>query len=131
VTAELPLREFREGVSFRDFRVIAAREGWTVDSILDHVGRGTFGGPAASPFYEPPTAYLARVLRKGHAVDDDHVIPYRCLIALYVEATRLPKARPIPLRRCACGCGSPVFGRRYAAESCRTRGRLAKVTDCR
>ena len=29
------LREFREGVSYRDFRLIAAREGWTVESMLE------------------------------------------------------------------------------------------------
>lgn len=116
------LREFREGVSYRDFRLIAAREGWTVESMLERVGRGTFGGPASSPFYESPAAYLTRVLRRSHAIDDDRIIPYRCLIALYVEATRLPKAHPVTLRRCACGCGSPVFGgRKYAASGCRKR----------
>jgi hypothetical protein len=119
---ELSTREFREGVAFRDFRIIAAREGWTVESILERVGRGMFGAPASSPFYEPPNAYLARVLRKGHAIDDDYVIPYGCLITLYVEATRFAKAIGEPLRRCPCGCGSPVFGhRRYAASGCRRR----------
>ena len=125
-------REFEEGVTFREFRMIAARESWTVESILDAVGRGTFGGPASAYFYEPPNAYLGRVLRKGHAADDDHVIPYRCLITLYVQATRLAKATARPLRRCACGCGSPVFARRlYAAASCRIRARQRseKVTE--
>jgi|SRR5215813_3505910 len=128
--AEESIREFGEGVSFRDFRLMADRESWTVESILERVGPNAFGGPASSRWYESPRDYLVRVLRRGHTVDEDVVTPYRCLITLYVEATRLPKAHPVPLRRCGCGCGSPVFGgRKYAAESCRARGRVGKVTD--
>jgi hypothetical protein len=77
--------------------------------------------PAESAYYEAPKAYLHRVLRRGHAVEDEHVIPYRGLIALYVEVTT-PRPVGDDVRRCACGCGSPVRGRhRYATGACRVR----------
>ena len=124
------IREFVDGVTYREFRAMAARDGWTVERILEHVGPNAFGGPSASLAYEPPAVYLRRVLRRGHTIDDDVVIPYRCLIQLYVEETRLERAIPTGARRCSCGCGSPVFGRRnYAATSCRVRMARRKVTD--
>jgi hypothetical protein len=117
------IREFLDGVSFREFRAMASAYTWSVDRILEHIGPHAFGGPSTSPYYESPTAYLTRVLRPAHAVDDDLVIPYRCLIQLYVEQTRLPRATRSDSRRCRCGCGSPVWGTyHFAADSCRRRG---------
>jgi hypothetical protein len=115
------IREFVDGVTFREFRAVAEREGWTVADILDRIGPSAFGGPSTSWFYESPTAYLTRVLRRGHTVDNDTVIPYRCLLQLYVEATRYSRAIPQAIRRCACGCGSAVVpGTRPASPAAAT-----------
>jgi len=128
MTEPLPIREFREGVTFREFRTAATRHGWTVESILDRVGPNAFGGPVTSRYYESPRTYVTRVLRRGHTVDDAYVIPYRCLIGLYVEATRLPRAIRDATRRCACRCGSPVYGRQqFASSACRARA--ANIRD--
>jgi hypothetical protein len=114
--------EWREGVTFRQFRWLAVRYGWTAEQLVERVGAGAFGGPRSSPYYETPAVYLARVLRKGHAIDDETVIPYSCLIRLYVNETTPRAVGRDGIRRCRCGCGTPVFGRqRYAAVSCRMR----------
>jgi hypothetical protein len=117
-------QEWTEGVTFKAFRGLALRSGWTPDAVaalLAARGANGWSGPRSSPYYEAPGAYLHRVLRRGHTIDDDVVIPYRSLIALYVEATT-PGVVGDDVRRCACGCGSPVYGRhQYAAAACRNR----------
>src|SRR5262245_22387418 len=131
------VREFTAGVTFRAFRQVAARRGWTVDGLLVLLAarHETFGGPRESAFYEPPKAYLHRVLRRGHAGDDDHVVPYRCLIRLYVEAVTHDGRLSPGERPCVCGCGEGVRGRRqYATAACRKRAererRVSGVRDC-
>jgi len=127
-------REWSEGVTFREFRQLAQRCGWTPESVaaaLAARGANGWGGPRESPHYERAGTYLHRVLRRGHAVDDDQVIPYRCLIALYVEATAPPRLPP-DVRRCGCGCGSPVYGTHaYAAPACRNRAWRRRVAHVR
>jgi hypothetical protein len=115
-------REWTDGVTFREFRRLAITRGWTVEQLTERIGAGTFGAPRSSPYYEAPSAYLHRVLRRGHTIDDDLVIPYQSLIEVYIDETTAPSDGLDAGRRCACGCGSPVFGRRsYAAISCRMR----------
>jgi hypothetical protein len=129
-------QEWTEGVTFKAFRGLAAQRGWTPDavaSLLAARGANGWGGPRESAYSEMPKAYLHRVLRRGHAVDDESVIPYRCLIALYVEMTAA-RAGGDDVCRCVCGCGSPVTGRhRYATGTCRVRAhrqrRVSAVTD--
>jgi hypothetical protein len=129
-------REWSEGVTFREFRQLAQRCGWTPESVaaaLAARGANGWGGPRESPHYERSGTYLHRVLRRGHAADDDQVIPYRCVIALYVEATA-PPLLPPDVRRCRCSCGSPVYGTHaYATPGCRVRAwrqrRLVAVPD--
>src|SRR5262245_20481741 len=116
--------EWSDGVTFKQFRWLAARCGWTPDtvaSLLATRGANGWSGPRDSAYYEAPKAYLHRVLRRGHAIDDEHVIPYRCLIQLYVETTT-PRGVGEDGPRCACGCGRSVFPRhRYATRTCRQR----------
>jgi hypothetical protein len=115
-------RECVDGVTFGEFRRLATTRGWTVEQLVARIGAGTFGAPRSSPYYEAPSAYLQRVLRRGHMIDDDVVIPYRCLIALYVDEMNAPTNGLDAGQRCACGCGRPLFGRQsYAATSCRMR----------
>jgi hypothetical protein len=116
-------REDTRGVTFGEFRALASVRGWTAEAVtalLAARGATGFGGPRSSPYYETPKAYLYRVLRRGHARDDAAVIPYGCLIQLYLEHVTPAPALLDAVRRCACGCGSAVFGRRrWAADACR------------
>src|SRR5262245_41329667 len=91
-------REWRDGVTFHAFRRLAEQCGWTAESLAERFA-GAFGGPRSDRFYETPAAYLRRVLRRGHARDDDTVIPYRCLIQLYVDATSPPQHQADQTRR--------------------------------
>jgi hypothetical protein len=125
------IREFIEGVTFAEFRGLAARIGWTTEELAERF-KGKFGGPAEGDFYERPLIYLQRVLAHD-STTEGIVIPYRCLIDAYVNATRLTPADPASVvkRRCACGCGSAAWGRnRYAARPCQERGLQSKpVSD--
>ena len=122
VLAQGRRQEWTEGVTFKAFRWLAAQRGWTPDmiaSLLATRGANGWGGPRESAYYEAPKAYLHRVLRRGHAIDDEQVIPYCGLIALYVEATT-PRAVGDEFRRCACGCvrWSPGISRYSARIIC-------------
>jgi hypothetical protein len=104
------IREFIEGVTFAEFRALAARRGWTAEELAERF-KGKCGGPAESDFYERPLTYFQRVL--GHdSRTDEIVIPYRSVVEVYVNTTRLEPADPGKLvvrRRCACGCGSAAW----------------------
>src|SRR5262245_50976052 len=110
------IREFVEGVTFGEFRQLAARRDWTAEELAERL-KGQFGGPVESDFYERPLTYFQRVLAHD-STTEDIMIPYRCLIEAYVNATRFTPADPASngvSRRCACGCGSAVWGKnRYA-----------------
>jgi hypothetical protein len=95
-------------ITFNQFRILAKRHGWTVDSLADHV-RGAI---------EEPKQTMERILKTGPA---DTVIPYTCLIQLYEKATAIPEARPGE-QSCACGCGGRVRGKqRFATSACQRR----------
>jgi hypothetical protein len=130
-------RALLEGVTFGAFRQLVARRGWTAASVaaLLAARQATFGGPRSSPFYESPTAYLHRLLRRGHASDDARVIPYRCLLTLYVESIDREDVRRLGEISCRCGCGRALVGRRlYATGACRMRAlrqrQVSGVRDC-
>jgi len=122
------IRELIEGVTFREFRELAIREGWTTQKLTDEL-KGKFGGPVHSDFYERPLRYFEQVLSPDRR-KEEIVIPYLCIIELYIAVTRLePTDRTkIVTRRCACGCGSAVWrGRRYAARTCQQRGPASRT----
>src|SRR5262249_48087144 len=132
------IREFSDGVTFRAFRVLAARRGGSAEGVLALLARhgaDDFGAPRSSPYYESPRRYLARVLDGRAARDTDAlVIPYRGLIALYVEARVHEGPRACGDAGCGCGCGRAVTGRRrYASGPCRMRAlrqrRASRVPD--
>ncbi len=126
----MPIREFVEGVTFREFRELAARVGWTAPKLAAEL-KGKFGGPVQSDFYERPLTYFDRVLSPDRHTEET-VIPYRCVVELYMGTTRLNPAHrtnQIVTRRCACGCGSATWGsRRYAARTCQRRGPAPGLT---
>ncbi len=102
------MREFSEGVTFRHFFSIAKIRGWTVEELAAE-SRGVAEK-------EPASSYFARVFRGDP--DWNVVIPFQSLISKYVRAASHLIADG-QIRACACGCGSPVFGRdRLAWPDC-------------
>jgi hypothetical protein len=95
-------------VTFGQFRLLAKRQNWTVDSLVAFV-KGQL---------EEPKRTIERILKIGPV---DTVIPYTCLIELY-QKTLL---KPEPIHQpgyCKCGCGQRVIGRqKFATDACRKR----------
>jgi hypothetical protein len=69
---------------------------------------------------DEPKRTIERILKTGRA---DTVIPYTCLIELYLKATAKPaEGKPTGKGYCADGCGQRVLGRqRFASDACRKR----------
>jgi hypothetical protein len=123
VPEQLELREVSQQaveeapcITFGRFRHVAKQMGWTVEWLLEQV-KGEI---------DKPTDMLKRLMH-GALVDGKHqllaevVLPYSCLIQLYLRATQ-----PVPAlageKACACGCGALVRGKkRWARSGCRKR----------
>jgi len=108
---KMRIREPREmvlGVSFRDFAALARKKLWTGEYLAREF-KGAIEG-------EPASSFFGRVL--GGDPSPDVVIPYLRIIRAYLTAvSELIADRR--LRVCACGCGSPVFGKNQTArEGC-------------
>jgi hypothetical protein len=97
-------------ITFGQFRVLAKRQGWTVDSLAAFVKGGI----------DSSQRTLERILKTGPA---DTVIPYTCLIELYQKAkAKLMDGKATGKGFCADGCGQRVLGRqKFARDACRKR----------
>jgi hypothetical protein len=97
-------------VTFSQFRILAKRHGWTVNSLAAFV-KGELDDPKRT---------IKRILKTGPT---DTVILYTCLIELYLKATAKPaEGKPPGKGFCADGCGQRVIGRqRFASDACRKR----------
>ena len=71
--------------TFGQFRIVAKRQGWTVDYLAAFV-KGEL---------DEPKRTLERILKTGPA---ETLIPYSCLITLYQQATAKP-GRESPLEK--------------------------------
>jgi hypothetical protein len=95
-------------ITFKQFRDVAKREGWTIEFLVEQV-RGEI---------DEPKRTMERILKTGPA---DTVIPYGCLLELYQKASK----KPAPVQRpgyCQDGCGQRVMGRqKFASDACRKR----------
>jgi hypothetical protein len=95
-------------ITFNQFRHVAKRQGWTIDSLAAFV----------KDELDEPKRTIERILKTGPA---DTVIPYACLIELYLKTL----IKPEPIHRpghCECGCGQRVIGRqKFASDACRKR----------
>jgi hypothetical protein len=97
-------------ITFKQFRDVAKREGWTVERLIALVKGGL----------DEPKRTIERILKTGPA---ETVIPYTCLIGLYQKATVTPaEGTPTGKGYCADGCGQRVMGRqKFATDACRKR----------
>jgi hypothetical protein len=101
-------------VTFADFAALARRRGWSVAFLTERF-RGQI---------EQPQDFFTRVMQGQYAAV---VIPYNSVLAFYRQERGLLGTDHTG-RRCACGCGSPVFDRkRWASRACRQRGYRART----
>jgi hypothetical protein len=109
-------------VTFKDFAALAKKRGHTAESLADRF-RGKIEN--ASEFFE-------RVMTcRSHGEDRSGVVvPYRSVIEFYLEELHYFGDSHEKHRRCACGCGAPVFDRKkWASPSCRQKTEKPGLND--
>lgn len=109
-------------ITFRDFAKLATERGHTVESLAERF-RGKI---------ENPSEFFERVMScKYHGEDRSSVvIPYRSVLDFYREELHYFADSHEKHRRCACGCGLPVFDKKkWASPACRKRTQRQSVTD--
>jgi hypothetical protein len=97
-------------ITFGQFRLLAKRQNWTVESLAAFV----------KAELDEPKRTLERILKTGPV---ETVIPYTCLIEVYLGATAKPaEGKPTGKGFCADGCGQRMIGRqKFASDACRKR----------
>jgi hypothetical protein len=101
-------------ITFKVFAKLAIKRGHTAETLADR-----FRGKV-----EQPTEFFERVLTCRHKHEDrsDVVIPYRSVIEFYSSELHYFADANQKHRRCACGCGAPVFDRKkWASPACRQK----------
>jgi hypothetical protein len=103
-------------ITFGQFRRGAQQREWSLEWLVEQ-----YQGEI-----DRPTDTVRRVLQ-GTIVAGQHVsmaevvLPYRCLIELYQQATTVVPALPGE-EACPCGCGAALRGKQvYASDACRKR----------
>jgi len=100
-------------VTYIEFAKLARRRGWTAAWLAER-----FKGKI-----EQPREFFERVLKAGSGSEDRGAIPipYRSVLELYRKELG-PGVADSESRRCDCGCGKPVTGRKRLADvACRKR----------
>ena len=109
-------------VTFKDFAMVARRRGHTCESLAERFRRKIEN---ASEFFD-----RAMACRYKGEDRSDVVIPYRSVIEFYRAELHYFGDSHEEHRRCACGCGYPVFDwKKWASPGCRQRVARRKVTD--
>jgi hypothetical protein len=101
-------------ITFKDFATVARKRGHTAESLAER-----FRGKV-----ENPSEFFERVMSCKYKGEDRTgiVIPYRSVIEFYNEELHYFGESHENHRRCACGCGSPVFDRqKWASPACKKR----------
>jgi hypothetical protein len=95
-------------VTYGQFAGLAKAQGWTAQFLAEKF-RGNL---------EKPAEFFHRVLDSKSA---EFVITYRSVMDFYLARLQ-PAAADPAVKRCACGCNRPVFGRKkLATVACRKR----------
>jgi len=104
-------------VTFKDFSDLARRRRWTPQSLAEKFRRRI----------EAPMEFLSRCLSGRYPAV---VIPYRCIVDFCRREIAIEQQRSGNGKKCACGCGLPVFDRKkWALPGCKKRTARKKVTD--
>jgi hypothetical protein len=101
-------------IPFGNFVKLAKSRGHTVESLADRF-RGKI---------ENPSEFFERVMTCKYKGEDrsDVVIPYRSVLDFYSQELHYFGDSQAKHRRCACGCGAPVFDRKkWASSACKKR----------
>jgi len=101
-------------VTFKDFAMLAMKRGHTSASLAE-----LFRGKV-----EDPRELFERVMSCRYKGEDrsEVVIPYRSVIEFYRQELHYFQDSHDDHRRCACGCGAPVFDRKkWATPACKKR----------
>ena len=101
-------------ITFKDFATLARNRGHTAESVAERF-RGKI---------EEPREFFERVMTCKYKHEDRSyvVIPYRSVIEFYLEELHYFGDSHAQHRRCACGCGAPVFDRKkWASPACKKR----------
>jgi hypothetical protein len=115
-------RRRREPMTFKDFATLARNRGHSAESLAE-LFRGKI---------EEPREFFARVMACRWKGEDrsDVVIPYGSVIVFYQAELHYFSDSNAKHKKCACGCGLPVFDRKkWATPGCRQRVARGKVTD--
>jgi hypothetical protein len=109
-------------ITFKDFATVAKKRGHTAESLEDRF-RGKI---------ENPSEFFERVMTcRYHGEDRSSVvIPYGSVIEFYSQELHYFGDSHEKHRRCACGCGAPVFDRKkWALPGCRQKIARKRVAD--
>lgn len=109
-------------ITFKDFAAVAKRRGHSAESLAE-IFRGKI---------EEPRDFFERVMAGKWKGEDrsDVVIPYRGVIEFYQSELHYFGDSNAIHKRCACGCGAPVFDRKkWASAACRKKFQRQTVTD--
>jgi hypothetical protein len=101
-------------VAFKDFAKLARERGHTIESLANRFRRKI----------ENPSEFFDRLMTCRHRGEDRSavVIPYSSVLAFYTEELHYFGDLHVKYRRCACGCGAPVFDRKkWAGPACKKR----------
>jgi hypothetical protein len=101
-------------ITYKDFAPLARNRGQTAESLAERF-RGMIEEPRE--FFE-----LIMTCKYKHEDRSYVVIPYRSVIEFYLEELHYFGESHAKHKRCACGCGAPVFDRKkWASSACKKR----------
>ena len=101
-------------ITFKEFSTLAKKRGHNAESLAE-----LFRGKV-----EEPREFFERVMSCKYRGEDrsDVVIPYRSVIAFYQAELHYFADINAKHRRCACGCGQPVFDwAKWATPGCKKK----------
>jgi hypothetical protein len=113
-------------VTMHDFAGLCRQRKYGIDYLVEQFA-GKFGCADGGMARETIRQFFTRTREGRYA---PNVIPYRCLIAFYQRELGYLQDSTGQERRCACGCGQRIFGRKvYAGTACRKRAERIRKAE--